>query len=72
MSRKYIDCRDFPSDIKCTIAMSADTPKELMEAAVQHAVTVHGFKDGPELRKDIRSCFKDGTPPVKAPKVRKG
>ncbi|MEO5959380.1 MAG: DUF1059 domain-containing protein [Opitutaceae bacterium] len=72
MSRKYIDCREFPSDIKCSIALSADTPKELLEAAVQHAVAVHGFKDSPELRKDLKSCIKDGTPPVKAPRPEKG
>ena len=67
MSRKYIDCREFPGDIKCTIAMAADTEAELMEAAVQHAVAVHGYEDSPELRKEIQSCFHDGTPPVKAP-----
>ena len=72
MSRKYIDCREFPGDIKCSVAIAADTEDELLEVAVQHAVTVHGFKDGPELRTDIKSCFKDGTPPVKAPKVKKG
>ena len=71
MSRKYIDCREFPSDIKCSIAMSADSPKELLEAAVQHAVAVHGYKDSPELRQEIKSCFKDGTPPVKAPRRQK-
>jgi predicted small metal-binding protein len=72
MSRKYIDCREFPSDIKCSIALSADTPKELVEAAVQHAVAVHGLKDSPGLRKDIKSSIKNGTPPVKAPRVSKG
>ena len=69
MSRKYIDCREFPGDIKCTLAMSADTEAELMKAAVRHAVDVHGYKDTRGLRKDIKSCFKNGTPPVKAPRV---
>jgi predicted small metal-binding protein len=72
MSRSYIDCREFPSDIKCSIALSADTPKELLEAAVQHAVAVHGYKDSLELRKEIKSCIKKGTPPVKAPKLKQG
>jgi len=67
MSRKFIDCREYPSDINCTIALSADSADELLEAAVQHAVTVHGFKDTPELRSDLRSMFKDGTPPIAAP-----
>jgi predicted small metal-binding protein len=62
MARKYIDCRDYPSDIKCTIALSADTDEELLEAVVQHGVRVHGYADTPEFRKKIRSEFKEGTP----------
>jgi predicted small metal-binding protein len=62
--RKYIDCREFPSDMKCTIAMSADTENELLEAAVQHAVAVHGHQDTPELRGQIKTAFRDGAPPA--------
>lgn len=58
MERKYIDCRDYPSDIRCTVAISADTDDELLEAAVQHAVSVHQHQDTPELRKDLRKMFK--------------
>ena len=43
--RKHIDCRSYPSDMNCTISISADSDKELLEAAVQHAVAVHGHKD---------------------------
>ena len=67
MSRKFIDCREYPGDIKCTLALAADTEEELLEAAVRHAVDVHGYEDTPELRKEIKSLFKDGTPPLKAP-----
>ena len=66
MARKYIDCREFPSEMNCTIAISADNEEELLEAAVQHAVAVHGHNDGPEFRKQLRGVFHDGTPPVKA------
>ena len=38
MGRKFIDCRQFPSEMNCTIAISADTEVELLDAAVQHAV----------------------------------
>jgi vacuolar-type H+-ATPase subunit D/Vma8 len=38
MGRKYVDCRSFPSEMNCSIAISADTEGELLEAAVQHAV----------------------------------
>ncbi|AGK51415.1 hypothetical protein BTI_5089 [Burkholderia thailandensis MSMB121] len=68
MARKYIDCREFPSDMHCTVAMSADSDDELLEAAVQHAVSVHRHADSPELRAQLRTLFHDGTPPVDAPR----
>ena len=67
MARKYIDCREFPSETNCTIAISADSDEELMEAAVQHAVTVHGHHDTPAFRNELRGIFREGTPPVKVP-----
>ncbi|NEX60498.1 DUF1059 domain-containing protein [Noviherbaspirillum galbum] len=67
MNRKYIDCREFPSDMHCTVAIAADDDQELIEAAVQHAVTVHQHQDTPELREQIRQLFHEGTPPVEAP-----
>ena len=67
MGRKFIDCRAFPSEMSCTIALSADSEAELLEAAVQHAVTVHRHQDSPELRQMIKSAMQDGTPPVEPP-----
>lgn len=64
MSRKYIDCREFPSDMNCTVAMCADTDSELLDAAVQHAVAVHQHQDTPELREQLKQLFKEGTPPI--------
>lgn len=64
MARKYIDCREFPSEMNCTIALSADAEDELLEAAVQHAVAVHRHQDSPQLREQIRSVIKDGMPPA--------
>jgi hypothetical protein len=58
MARLYIDCREYPSQNNCTIAISADTKKELIDAAVQHAVAVHGHKDTPEFREQIGSSIK--------------
>ena len=66
MTRQYIDCREFPSENNCTIAISADSERELVDAAVQHAVTVHGHADTPEFRKQIASAIRQGTPPVEA------
>jgi predicted small metal-binding protein len=41
MARKFIDCREYPSEMSCTIAISADSDVELVEAAAQHAIAVH-------------------------------
>ena len=63
MSRYFIDCRDYPStDLKCTVALSANTKEELLEAVVQHGGKVHGYEDTPEFRENIMKEFKEGSP----------
>ena len=62
--RKYIDCREVPSENNCSIAISADDDAELVEAAVQHAVAVHRHQDTPELRAMIRQGIHEGQPPA--------
>ena len=64
MARKYIDCREFPSESQCTVTIAADSERELLEIALQHAVTVHGHKDTPEFRGQLKKAFKDGQPPA--------
>lgn len=59
MARKFIDCREYPSEMNCTMLMSADNEAELLEAAVQHAVAVHGHTDTPELRVSLRKLFRE-------------
>ena len=36
MERYSIDCRDYPGDVKCSVALSADTKEELLKAFVDH------------------------------------
>jgi predicted small metal-binding protein len=62
MSRKYIDCREFPSESNCSIAISADSEDELIDAAAHHAVQVHGHQDTPTLRTQLRGAVKVGEP----------
>ena len=63
MGRKYIDCRDYPAgDKNCTVAISADGDKELLEAAIQHGIKVHGYEDTPEFREQMLKSFKTGHP----------
>jgi hypothetical protein len=64
MTRKYIDCREFPSESNCTLAISG-TEQEVLDAAVMHAVSVHGHDSGPELREALRGMLKDEPEPVK-------
>ena len=67
MARQYVDCREVPSESHCTVAIAADSREELVEAAVQHAVAVHGHVDTPELRRMLATAIHQGTPPVEAP-----
>ena len=64
MPRKHIDCRNYPSEKNCTLALSANSEQELLEAAVQHGVTVHGHKDTPEFRQQLKTLLKDGPAPA--------
>jgi predicted small metal-binding protein len=57
--RKAIDCRDYPSDINCSVKLSADTADELVLIAAAHACTSHGHTDTPELRAVLRGMVKD-------------
>jgi predicted small metal-binding protein len=60
MARKVIDCRDFPSEINCTIAIAADTVDEILDVAVPHAVEKHGHTDTPEFRQQLRQAIREG------------
>jgi hypothetical protein len=56
--RKYIDCREYPSDKNCSLKISG-TEDEVLEIAVQHATTSHGHENNPELREELRRLLKD-------------
>jgi len=58
--RKSIDCRDYPSEKNCSLKISG-TEDEVLDAAVQHAVSAHRHEETPELREQIRSMLKDET-----------
>lgn len=56
--RKYIDCRDYPSDKQCTLRLSG-TEDEVFAAARQHAVNAHGRTDSPELTDELGRMIRD-------------
>ena len=57
--RKSIDCRDYPSDMNCSVTLAADSGEELLDIAAAHAVASHGHTDTPELRAVLRGMFKE-------------
>lgn len=59
--RKMADCRAFPSESRCSLTISG-TEDEVVRASVEHAVSVHGHVDTPELRESIRAMLADEGP----------
>ncbi len=58
MARKMVDCRQHPSQSKCSLTIAGEED-EVVRAATMHAVDVHGEKDTPELRSMIRNSLKE-------------
>ena len=59
--RKVADCSTMPSESGCTLKISG-AEDEVLRAATEHAVSVHGHVDGPELREGIRGMLADEVP----------
>ncbi len=57
-ARKFIDCREFPSEKNCSLKISG-TEDEVLTAAHQHAVAAHGHADTPELDGMLRSGLRE-------------
>jgi hypothetical protein len=53
MARMMADCRRWPSDTNCSLTIIGED-EEVVRAAAEHAASVHGHEDGPELRAQIR------------------
>lgn len=58
MARKYIDCRDLPSEKNCTITIFG-TKEEVLDLAVMHACNSHGQADTHKFREQLRSLLRD-------------
>ncbi|MCP3759908.1 DUF1059 domain-containing protein [Streptomyces sp. TBY4] len=59
--RKVLDCREYPSELNCTLTIAGEE-EELLRAAVQHATDVHSHTDTPEFREQLRGLMKDEVP----------
>ena len=56
MARIMADCRRFESDSNCSLTIMGEED-EVVNAAAEHAVSVHGHNDTPELREQVRGML---------------
>lgn len=61
MTRKMIDCRTLPNDIGCTLTIAGEED-EVLDAAVDHAISKHAEENRPELRGELRDALVDAEP----------
>ena len=60
MARVMADCRRFESEMNCSLTIVGEED-EVVNAAAEHAASVHGPEDAPELRAQIRELFEPET-----------
>jgi len=71
MARKMADCRRWPSESNCSLTIIGEE-EEVIRAAAEHAASVHGHEDTPELREQVRGflepedAYQQGTRPQEA------
>ena len=53
MARMMADCRRFPSESNCSLVIIGKED-EVVQAAAEHAASVHGHEDTRELREEMR------------------
>jgi predicted small metal-binding protein len=56
VARKMADCRRFPSESNCSLTIIGEE-NEVVQAAAEHAQSVHGHEDSSELRDQIREML---------------
>lgn len=54
--RKMADCRRFESESNCSLTIIGEE-EEVVRAATDHAVSVHGHTDSPELHEQIKEML---------------
>jgi predicted small metal-binding protein len=62
---RYIaDCRKYPSEMNCSLTITGERD-EVVRAATEHAISVHGHEDTPQLREEIAAFVE--VEPARAP-----
>jgi len=60
----YLVCKKKTNGSKCSTAIAADTKEDLVEAAMQHALSVHGLPETRGLKDVYKGSIKKGAPPA--------
>ena len=56
MARMMADCRRWPSESNCSLTIVGEED-EVVRAAAEHAASVHGHEDTPEMREQLRQML---------------
>jgi hypothetical protein len=67
MSRVMADCRRWPSETNCSLTIIGEED-EVMRAATEHAVSVHGHEDTPEFQQQLREFLEPAEQYSNAPR----
>ena len=67
MSRVMADCRRWPSETNCSLTIIGEED-EVINAAAEHAASVHGHEDTPELRKQVKEFLEPAEQYSNAPR----
>ncbi|HEY5144986.1 MAG TPA: DUF1059 domain-containing protein [Solirubrobacteraceae bacterium] len=61
------DCRRWPSESDCSLTIVGEED-EVVRAAAEHAASVHGHEDTPELREQLRELLEPAEAYTNAPR----
>jgi predicted small metal-binding protein len=68
MPRVMADCRRWPSDTACSLTIIGEQ-EEVIRAAAEHAASVHGHENTPELREQLREFLEPAEQYSNAPRA---
>ena len=68
MTRMMADCRRWPSETNCSLVIIGEED-EVVRAAAEHAASVHGHEDTPELREQLRGFLEPAEAYSPAPRA---
>ncbi len=68
MSRVMADCRRFESEANCSLVIIGEED-EVVRAGAEHAASVHGHEDTPELREQLRGMLEPADQYSSAPRA---